>query len=62
MPKQGKTETQQETIDRLQKDSNFLRCLEIAGVDNWEGHFYAYEVMKERFPKQYTELFGEDDE
>lgn len=34
----------------LQNDSNFLRCLEGAGVDNWEGYEIAqdrYEVMEE---------------
>ena len=59
-PEQSKPEIQQETIDRLQKDSNFLRCLEWAGVDNWVGYNHAFEIMKESFPKQYTDLFGDD--
>ena len=58
MPQESNPETQQETIDRLQKDSNFLRCLEIAGIDNCEAYSYAFEVMKEYFPEQYEELFG----
>ena len=57
---QATPETQQETIDRLQKDVNFLRCLESAGVDNWSGYHYAYEIMKENYPEQYKEIFGDD--
>ena len=36
------------TIDKqlylkLKRDSDFLRRLEAAGVDNWEGYSYAFE-------------------
>lgn len=33
--------------DRLVKDSEWLSCLEAAGVDNWEGYDYAIEMMHE---------------
>ena len=57
---ESKPETTEQTIARLQKDSNFLRCLEIAGVDNWEGYSYAFDAMKEYYPKQYEDLFGKE--
>jgi hypothetical protein len=33
--------------DQLKKDSIWLCCLEEAGVDNWEGISYAYELRNE---------------
>lgn len=33
--------------DRLVKDSEWLSCLEAAGVDNWEGYDYALEMLHE---------------
>lgn len=30
--------------DRLEKDSDFLRCLRAAGVDNWEGYDIAQDM------------------
>lgn len=33
--------------EELLKDSQFLDCLQGAGVDNWEGYEYAQEMMKE---------------
>lgn len=33
--------------DALCKDSEFLGCLEGAGVDNWEGYDDAVEMMRE---------------
>jgi len=29
----------------LLRDSNWLTCLESAGVDNWEGIDYAYDLQ-----------------
>lgn len=34
-------------IEGLEKDSNFLQCLESAGVDSWSGYNYAEEPSKE---------------
>lgn len=31
-------------VERLE----FLGCLEAAGVDNWEGFDYAYQMMEEK--------------
>lgn len=33
--------------DQLIKDSEWLACLEQAGVDNWEGIEVAYEIQGE---------------
>lgn len=38
--------------DALIRDTRFLKCLEAAGVDNWEGSSYAVEA--------YIEMWGED--
>lgn len=32
---------------RLQRDSDWLACLEAAGVDNWEGYSVAVEIRDE---------------
>ena len=31
----------------LKRDSLFLSALEAAGVDNWDGYDYAWEIMRE---------------
>ena len=36
-----------EEYDQLQEDSRFLDCLRAAGVDNWEGYDYAFEILNE---------------
>lgn len=46
-------DTQEVTIDLKTYDSWFhkllwLECLEEAGVDNWEGISYAYELCRQR--------------
>lgn len=33
--------------DSLVEDVRFLRCLEQAGVDNWEGFSHAHEILAE---------------
>lgn len=37
----------QREYDSLKKDQNWLLCLEDAGVDNWSGIDYAYEMQNE---------------
>lgn len=32
---------------KLQMDAEWLRCLEAAGVDNWEGIEYAIDLREE---------------
>lgn len=34
-------------FDSMVEESNFLICLQNAGVDNWEGYEYAQELMEE---------------
>jgi len=34
--------------DSLKEDAKFMRALEAAGVDNWEGYDFALDAMKER--------------
>lgn len=38
--------------EQLLKDQHFLRCLESAGVDNWDGHYYAYQKYLEKYPDE----------
>lgn len=33
--------------DKLVKDSEFLNALKAAGVDNWEGYSYAFELLED---------------
>ena len=40
--------------NRLLESDTWLMCLESAGVDNWEGLSYAYELAEE--------IEGQDDE
>lgn len=35
--------------DELVSDSNFLNCLQSAGVDNWDGYEFAQDEFRERF-------------
>lgn len=34
-------------VEGLEEDSEWLSCLESAGVDNWSGYDYAREMMNE---------------
>ena len=36
-----------EELDELENDQQFLRCLEGAGVDNWDGYEIAQDAMEE---------------
>jgi hypothetical protein len=36
-----------EDFEELQRDSQFLKHLYMAGVDNWEGYDFALESMQE---------------
>jgi hypothetical protein len=36
-----------EEYDDLVRDSAFLRCLEAAGVDNWDGISEAHRILEE---------------
>lgn len=36
-----------EEYDSLMEDYHFMRCLEDAGVDNWDGYEYAIELYSE---------------
>ena len=36
-----------------QSELIMLSCLEAAGVDNWSGYEYAFDVMKETYPEEY---------
>jgi len=40
-----------EELDELESDQHFLRCLEGAGVDNWDG----YESAQEAFAQETLE-------
>lgn len=51
--KEGVVELAEAELDTLTNDSNFLNCLEGAGVDNWEGYSEACD--------QYREIYGEED-
>ena len=33
--------------EKLLKDSEFLEALRQAGVDNWDGYSYAFEILEE---------------
>lgn len=36
-----------ERYDELLEAEEFLNCLEVAGVDNWEGYEYAQELYRQ---------------
>lgn len=38
---------EKDTYDSLVEDSQWLACLEAAGVDNWNGYDYARDIQKE---------------
>ena len=42
-----KLEEQAELIEYLKGRHQFLVALEVAGVDNWSGYSYAFEVLGE---------------
>lgn len=44
-------------LNKLKRQSDWLNCLEAAGVDNWEGIDYAYEMWRD---EGYAEKYGED--
>lgn len=44
-----------EEYARLIGDSDFLQCLQGAGVDNWEGYDYAQEAYEEMHPEDAEE-------
>ena len=37
----------QEEYDKLLADAKFMRALEAAGVDNWEGYSFAQDLLDE---------------
>jgi hypothetical protein len=37
--------------EALRKDSDWLQCLEAAGVDNWQGYDYTREIQEEEAGK-----------
>ena len=43
-------EITEELYEQLKEDSEWLECLNIAGVDNWDGYDYAREIYQERNP------------
>ncbi len=42
----GTVTLSQEEYDELKRDQDWLRCLEGAGVDNWDGIEYAQESFE----------------
>lgn len=38
--------------DKLVEDSNFLECLQQAGVDNWDGYNFAREEFVARYGEE----------
>jgi len=48
----GSVTLTKEEYDRLGKRLDWLSCLEDAGVDNWPGIEYAYDLKKERYPEE----------
>ena len=38
--------------NQLLKDSDFLNCLQRAGVDNWDGYDYACEEYNDMNPEE----------
>jgi len=39
----------------LQEDSDFLNCLRMTGVDNWEGYSEAQKRYREEYPQDEEE-------
>ena len=46
-----KIEISQDEYEQLKEDSEWLECLNAAGVDNWDGCDYAREIYQERNPE-----------
>ena len=44
--KDGTVTISQEDYDELVSDQQFLRALQGAGVDNWDGYEYAVEALE----------------
>ena len=44
-------EVDRETYEKMKKDIAFLRSLEHAGVDNWEGYSFACDLFDENYPE-----------
>lgn len=45
-----------EAVRKLQDRSNELSALEYAGVDNWSGYEYMWEMLEEHFPETYERI------
>ena len=43
----GKLREVEANLPYLEEQSEFLNCLEAAGVDNWTGYGEAYQMMEE---------------
>ena len=39
-----------EYVAELEERDDWLKCLEMAGVDNWEGYGHAWDIQREYFP------------
>jgi DNA polymerase III subunit epsilon len=44
--------THEEALEQNEKDLAWLSCLESAGVDNWSGIDYAYDLYQEEYPEE----------
>ena len=42
--------------DKLQRQTDWLMCLEGAGVDNWQGFDEAVDMLKEIYPEDWEEI------
>lgn len=60
MPEETITISRQK-FDDLMKSSRWVRSLEAAGVDNWDGCHYAYKILVKNYP-QYKDPDEEDEE
>lgn len=47
--------------DQLKSDSDWLNCLNLAGVDNWEGIGYAQKLHSKWHPEEDDEDDGDYD-
>jgi hypothetical protein len=47
---EGLVSLTQAEYDSLKRDSDFLQALESAGVDNWEGYSYAWQILEGEDP------------
>lgn len=47
MSENDKVVITKDEYDELLEDQRFLRCLERAGVDNWDGYDFAREYFNE---------------